>query len=127
MPLIRKTISKIQGSVETILNTISTTLTSIKNNGILINGGNGTKLDTSLTLTSATTVYSTTAPTIPYLLIVHNKSDTDVYFRFTTGTTLGTLLGTGKSLVIDMGASEVLYFYCADAGKVINYSTRANY
>jgi len=95
--------------------------------GVMSVGGDGAKSDTSLTLTSATTAYSNTAPATPHLLVVHNASDTDVYFRFTTGTTLGTLLSTKKSLSIDMGASEVLYFYCGSAGKVINYSTRANF
>jgi hypothetical protein len=95
--------------------------------GVFINGGDGAKNDTSLTLTLANTAYSNTAPAAPHVLIVHNASDTDVYWRFTTGATLGTLLESGKSLAIDMGASEVLYFYCASAGKIVNYSTRCNF
>ena len=95
---------------------------------VMVNGGDGAKNDAVLTLTDQSTVYSNTAPVTPHVLIAYNESDTDVRVRLTTGTTAGWGLGTGQVMSMDMGASEVLYFYCpTDAGKIISYSTRANY
>ena len=111
-------------SVKTVITT-----SDVQMGGVMINGGDGAKNDTTITLTSATTAYQIPATPIatPHLLILYNSSDTDMFIRFTTGTTNGWGLGTGQSMTIDMGASEKLFAYCASAGKILKYSTRANY
>jgi len=95
---------------------------------IQISGGEGIGADTSLTLTDADTVYAlpSSPPAVPYRLIIYNVSDTDVYVRDTSGTTLGILFPAGGVWTEDMGASEVKYLFCGSAGKIVNYSTKAN-
>ena len=84
----------------------------------------GAVTDTSVTLTSATTAYAVPAspPTSKYVLYVYNGSVYDVYWRLATGTTLGILLASGKSMTKDMNASQSLYFYSTSAGAVLNES-----
>lgn len=81
----------------------------------------GADIDWSKTLTSDTTAYAlfTTAPTKAYSLVIYNASDTDVYIRKTTGTTLGVLLPSGGNMNIDLGANKNVYAYCASAGKIL--------
>lgn len=89
----------------------------------------GTGNDASLTLTLADTAYQVPAsgsvPASDYVLVLFNSSDTNIYWRFTTGTSNGCLLdaSTGKAN-FKLSANQVLYVYCSAAGKVLNYSTK---
>jgi len=122
-------------STEAKQDTGNTSLASIKTNTDKIptspstkddNYPSGTGTDTSVTLTNATTAYSvpSSAPAKNYLLTLHNGSDTDIYIRETTGTTLGFLLPAGGVYVRNMGANCNLFAYCGSAGKVLNVSYR---
>ncbi len=87
-------------------------------------GLSGAGTDTTFTLTLANTAYAIpeSPPSDYYTLIICNVSDTDVYFRFTSGTTGGIKIATGIVLSIDLGANQQVYVYCGSAGKVINLS-----
>ena len=87
-------------------------------------GLSGTGTDTTFTLTVANTAYAIPAspPTDYYTLLIYNASDTDVYFRFTTGITAGVKIATAASLSVDLGPNQQVYVYCGLAGKVINLS-----
>jgi len=109
-----------------------TTLESIKSTDgikkitdpIKIEHLSGTGVDTSYTLTNAGTAYyiPRTPPTARYTLIVYNGSDTDMMLGFSSTTTVGFKLVPGEKFMIDLDASELIYAYCASAGKVINFS-----
>jgi len=101
------------------------------NNGNIINpakedgnlakalGLSGAGIDTTFTLTLANTA---SPPTDFYTLIIYNASDTDIYFRFTSGTTAGIKIASATNLSIDLGANQQVYVYCGVAGKTINLS-----
>jgi len=85
-------------------------------------GGSGT--DETFTITQANTAYAVpvTPPAQNYTLIIYNASDTDVYFRFTSGNTGGIKIAAGNSLAVDLGTSQQVYVYCGSANKTINLS-----
>jgi hypothetical protein len=87
-------------------------------------GLSGAGTDTTFTLTNANTAYAipTNPPADYYNLIIYNDSDTDIYFRFTSGTTAGIKITPGSSLSIDLGPNQKVYVYCRTAGKTINLS-----
>jgi hypothetical protein len=97
------------------------TLIEVKN---AIKGLTGSGVDTTFTITSANTAYAIPAspPANFYTLIIYNASDTDIYFRFTTGVTAGMKIASGEKTIIDLGANQQVYVYCSSAGKVINLS-----
>jgi hypothetical protein len=82
--------------------------------------------DTTLTLTLATTAYACPASSVPasaYTLVIYNQSDTDVYCRFTTGTTGGFRIdASGGSAILELGANQVVYLYSSGTGKIVNVS-----
>jgi hypothetical protein len=84
----------------------------------------GIGTDETFTLVSANTAYAvpTTPPTQPYTLIIYNASDTDIFFRFTSGTTAGVKITPESSISVDLGANQQVYVYCGTAGKTINLS-----
>lgn len=86
----------------------------------------GASTNGTVTLTNANTAYSIPATGInaDYTLIVYNGSDTDIYIGFATLTSGGILLPSGGVLNCDLGTSQVIYGYCASAGKIVNYSTK---
>ena len=83
-----------------------------------------TNTTSTLTLTSASTAYQITEPGSDFLVTYCNMSDTDMYWGFATLTTGGTLLPkNGGTLVLKCVANNSPFFYCASAGKVLNYTT----
>jgi hypothetical protein len=84
----------------------------------------GIGTDEIFTLTNANTAYAipVNPPPQNYSLIIYNASDTDIYFRFTPGTTAGIKIAPESSLSIDLGANQQVYVYCEGAGKTINLS-----
>jgi hypothetical protein len=87
-------------------------------------GLSGPGTDTTFTITTQNTTYAipTSPPTDFYSLIIYNASDTDVYFRFTPGTTAGVKITSGNLLSVDLGPNQQVYVYCGTAGKTINLS-----
>jgi len=120
-----KTINQVLYATETTLESIKST-DGIKKitDPIKIEHLSGTGVDTSYTLTNAGTAYyiPRTPPTARYTLIVYNGSDTDMMLGFSSTTTVGFKLVPGEKFMIDLDASELIYAYCASAGKVINFS-----
>jgi hypothetical protein len=89
-----------------------------------IYGLSGTGVDTTFTLVNANTSYAVpiNPPDRFYTLIIYNDSDTDIYFRFTSGTTAGIKITPGSSLSVDLGPNQQVYVYCEAPGKTINLS-----
>jgi len=87
-------------------------------------GLSGSGVDTTFTLTNDNTAYTipSSPPTDFYTLLICNVSDTDIYFRFTTGVTAGVKIASDATLSIDLGANQQVYVYCGVAGKIINLS-----
>jgi hypothetical protein len=80
----------------------------------------GTDTDFSVTLTNASTAYALfAAPASAYELTIYNGSDSDIFIRKTTGTTLGVLLPAGGVMNMTVGANKQIFSYCASAGKVL--------
>lgn len=83
-----------------------------------------TNVSSTLTLTSASTAYQITEPTSDFLVTYCNNSDTDMYYGFATLTTGGILLPkNGGTVALVCAANSSPFFYCASAGKVLNYTT----
>jgi hypothetical protein len=84
--------------------------------------GNGT--DETFTITNANTAYAvpTTPPSQNYALIIYNASNSDIYFRFTPGTTAGIKLTSGSIFSVDLGGNQQIYIYSPLAGQIINLS-----
>ena len=83
-----------------------------------------TNTTSTLTLTSASTAYQITEPGSDFMVTYCNMSDTDMYWGFATLTTGGVLLPkNGGTLVLKCVANNSPFFYCASAGKVLNYTT----
>jgi hypothetical protein len=87
-------------------------------------GLSGTGVDTTFTLTNANTSYAipTNPPIDFYSLVIYNASDTDIYLRFTSGTTAGIKIASDTSFAIDLGGGQQVYVYCDSANKTINLS-----
>jgi hypothetical protein len=87
-------------------------------------GLSGEGTDTTFTLTTQNTAYAipTNPPNDFYTLIIYNSSDTDIYLRFTSGTTGGIKIASGASFAIDLGSGQQVYVYCGSANKTINLS-----
>lgn len=83
-----------------------------------------TNVSSTLTLTSASTAYQITEPTSNFIVTYCNASDTDMYWGFATLTTGGILLAkSGGVVTFSCAANASPFFYCASAGKVLNYTT----
>lgn len=83
-----------------------------------------TNVSSTLTLTSANTAYQITEPASDFLVTFCNMSDTDMYWGFATLTSGGILLPkNGGTLTLKCTANASPFFYCASAGKVLNYTT----
>lgn len=83
-----------------------------------------TNVSSTFTLTSASTAYQITEPTSAFMVVYCNNSDTDMYWGFATLTTGGILLSKNGGIVSMMCAANASpFFYCASAGKVLNYTT----
>lgn len=83
-----------------------------------------TNVSSTLTLTDADTAYQITEPTSAFLVTYCNNSDTDMYWGFATLTTGGILLAkSGGTVSMACAANNSPFFYCASAGKVLNYTT----
>lgn len=83
-----------------------------------------TNVSSTLTLTSASTAYQITEPTSDFLVTYCNASDTDMYWGFATLTSGGILLAkSGGTVTLLCSANNSPFFYCASAGKVLNYTT----
>jgi hypothetical protein len=91
---------------------------------IKLRGLSGNGIDTTFTLINANTAYAIpeNPPTKDYILVIYNDSDTDIYFRFTEGTTAGIKIAPGNSLSVDLGPNQQVYVYCGAPGKTINLS-----
>ena len=87
----------------------------------------GTRADGSVTLTLATTAYAvpSSPPASPYLLIISaNVTNVDsIWWRLTTGTTLGHPISPGSSMAIKLPASVGLFIYSPTAFQIANFST----
>lgn len=94
--------------------------------GIVSSSLSGASTNGTVTLTSASTAYAIPATGIDanHTLMVYNGSDTDIFIGFATLTSGGILLPSGGVLNCDLGANQVIYGYCASAGKIVNYSTK---
>lgn len=86
----------------------------------------GASTNGTVTLTNANTAYAIPATGIAanHTLMIYNGSDTDIFIGFATLTSGGILLPSGGVLTCDLGANQVIYGYCASAGKIVNYSTK---
>ena len=84
--------------------------------------GNGT--DDTFTIINANTAYAVPIdpPSQNYTLVIYNSSDTDIYLRFTSGTTAGIKIATDTSFAIDLGGGQQVYVYCQLSNKTINLS-----
>jgi hypothetical protein len=83
-----------------------------------------TNVSSTLTLTSASTAYQITEPTSAFLITYCNNSDADMFWGFATLTTGGILLAkSGGVVTLKCAANASPFFYCASAGKVLNYTT----
>jgi len=84
--------------------------------------GNGT--DETFTITNANIAYAvpTTPPSQNYTLIIYNPSNSDIYLRFTPGTTAGIKLASGNIFSFDLGANQQIYIYSSSSGQTINLS-----
>lgn len=90
-------------------------------------GMSGTGVDTTKTLTAATTSYPVpvSAPTDTYMLVLSNQSDTNMTWGFQDTGTLGNILVASTGLVsMRLAGGQVIYVRCASSGKVLNYSTK---
>ena len=87
-------------------------------------GLSGEGFDTTFTLTNANTAYA--IPENPpdgfYSLVIYNASDSDIYFRFTSGTTAGIKITSDTSFSLDLGGGQQVYVYCPSPNKTINLS-----
>ena len=84
----------------------------------------GTNTSSTITLTLASTAYQITEPTSDFIVTYCNMSDTDMYWGFATLNSGGILLPkNGGTLILKCAANNSPFFYCASAGKVLNYST----
>jgi hypothetical protein len=85
-----------------------------------------TNVSGTLTLTSATTAYQITEPNVAFLVTYCNNSDTDMYWGFATLTSGGILLAkAGGTVTMMCAANNSPFFFCASAGKILNYTTTA--
>lgn len=84
----------------------------------------GTNTSSTITLTLASTAYQIVEPASDFIVTYCNLSDTDMYWGFATLTSGGILLPkNGGTLILKCAANNSPFFYCASAGKVLNYST----
>ena len=84
--------------------------------------GNGT--DEIFTITDTNTAYAVpvTPPSQNYTLVIYNSSNSDIYLRFTPGTTAGIKLASGCVISFDLGGNQQIYIYSPLAGQTINVS-----
>ena len=85
-------------------------------------GGDGT--DETFTITNANTAYAVpiTPPNRNYTLIIYNSSDSDIYLRFTSGTSAGIKLASGSIVSLDLGSNQQIYIYSPLANQTVNLS-----
>lgn len=84
----------------------------------------GSGFNGSITITNANTTYPIpiTAPIRKYILVLHNRSDTDIYVGYENSSNGGVRIIAGGTATILLGVKQRVYCYCESAGKVINYT-----
>jgi hypothetical protein len=87
-------------------------------------GLSGSGTDTQFTIVNANTAYAipTSPPNDYYTLLLYNSSDSDVFVRFTPGTTHGIRITSGSIFSIDLGPNQQIYVYSSFPNKTINLS-----
>ena len=99
--------------------------TSAKQDDIINNSyPTGTGSNGIVTLTNANTAYAvpSTAPTGKYELNLYNGSGSDIYVGYENINTGGSLITTGGTARILLGANQQVYCYSATVGVSVNYS-----